>query len=474
MNAGTRPLYQQVADSVADLIASGSLRAGDRVPSVRRLSRQQKVSIPTVLQAYVTLENQRLIEARPKSGFFVKPRLSAALAEPTESTRTVAAPWTELHTTVPIVRDLTDPDFVQLGGALPSPDLLPGKKLARIVGSIAREYTAESISYDSVPGCLKLRREISRRSLDWGCHLNAEEFIVINGATEGFHLALRAITKPGDKVLVEAPTYYGLVHILSQLGLKAVAVPASARDGLSIDGVERALRRHRIAAMVLIPNFNNPLGGLMPEENRVALLELAGKRRTPIIEDDIYGDLYFEGQRPRCLKALDREGLVLLCGSFSKTLAPGFRIGYIAPGPWYDKIVHLKTATNLGGASLPALAVAEFLRNGGYDHHLRKIRRTYRDQVQKTREAVAEAFPQPVKISNPRGGFVLWVELPPTVDAMRLFAEARKAGISIAPGPIFSPIGDFRNYIRLSCGFPWDRKIEWAIGQLGQMVTRLM
>lgn len=469
-----KPLYQQVADSVADLIASGSLRAGDRVPSVRRLSRQQKVSIPTVLQAYVTLENLRLIEARPKSGFFVRSRLADQLAEPTESQETIAAPWKDLHATTPIVRDLTDPDFVQLGGALPSPDLLPGTKLARILGSLARERIAEVMSYDSVPGCAKLRREISRRSLDWGCHLGAEEFIVINGATEGFHLALRAVTKPGDKVLVEAPTYYGLVHILSQLGLKAVAVPASAREGLSIDGVERALRRHRIAAMVLIPNFNNPLGSLMLEENRVALLELAGRRRIPIIEDDIYGDLQFEGTRPRCLKALDREGLVILCGSFSKTLAPGFRIGYIAPGAHYEKIVHLKTAINLGGASLPAMAVAEFLRNGGYDHHLRRIRRTYRDQVQKTREAVAEAFPEPVKISNPRGGFVLWVEMPPTVDAMRLFAEARRAGISIAPGPIFSAIGDFRNYIRLSCGFPWDGRIENAIGQLGRMVRELM
>ena len=470
----TKPLYQRVADDVAELIASGSLRAGDRVPSVRRLSRQQKVSIPTVLQAYVTLENLRLIEARPKSGFFVRPRLADALAEPSESGKTIAVPWQGLHTTTPIVRDLTDPDFVQLGGALPSPDLLPGTKLGRILASLAREHIAEAMSYDSVPGCAKLRREISRRSLDWGCHLGAEEFIILNGATEGFHLALRAVTKPGDKVLVEAPTYYGLVHILSQLGLKAVAVPASARDGLSIDGVERALQKHRIAAMVVIPNFNNPLGSLMPEENRLALLHLASKRRIPIIEDDIYGDLQFEGTRPRCLKALDREGLVLLCGSFSKTLAPGFRIGYIAPGSHYEKIVHLKTASNLSGASLPAMAVAEFLRNGGYDHHLRRIRRTYRDQVQKTREAVAEAFPEPVKISNPRGGFVLWVELPSTVDAIRLFAEARKAGISIAPGPIFSPIGDFRNYIRLSCGFPWDKKIEWAIGQLGQMVRGLM
>ncbi|HEY5768755.1 MAG TPA: PLP-dependent aminotransferase family protein, partial [Terrimicrobium sp.] len=397
---------------------------------------------------------------------------SESLAEPAVCRKTSTAPWDDFHPSTPIVRDLVDPRLVPLGGAIPSPDLLPGAKLARIVGSLARERTAETISYDPVPGSLTLRREISRRSLDWGCHLSSEEFIVVNGATEGVHLALRAVTKPGDTVLIESPTYYGLVHILNQMGLKAVAVPASAREGLSIEGVERALNRHRIAAITLIPNFNNPLGSVMPEDNRLSLLQLSSKRRIPVIEDDVYGDLQHEGARPRCLKALDKDGLVLLCGSFSKTIAPGYRVGYISPGLFHERIVHLKTALNWGNATLPALAIAEFLRNGGYDHHLRKIRRTYRDQVQKMREAVAAAFPNPVKISNPRGGFVLWVELPLAVDAMRLFEEARKAGISIAPGPIFSPVGGFSNYIRLSCGFPWSTKIERAIGVLGRLASR--
>ena len=468
-----KPLYLQVADNVADLISSGSLRAGDRVPSVRRLSGQQKVSVPTVLQAYMVLENRRMIEARPKSGFFVRPRLSDALAEPASSLRTSKVPWGDFHPSIPIVRDLVNPDLVPLGGAIPSPDLLPGAKLARIVGTLARERTAETVSYDPVPGSLKLRREISRRSLDWGCHLSSEELLIVNGATEGIHLALRAVTKPGESVLIESPTYYGLVHILNQIGLKAVAVPASARDGLSIEETERALSRHKVAAMALIPNFNNPLGSLMPEENRLALLHLAKRRGIPIIEDDIYADLHHEGPRPRCLKALDKDGLVILCGSFSKTLAPGYRVGYVSPGRYYDKMVELKIATNWGSAALPALAVAEFLRNGGYDYHLRRIRRTYQDQVQKMREAIATEFPKPLGISNPQGGFVLWVELAPSLDAMRLCAEARKVGISIAPGPIFSPVGDFRNYIRLSCGFPWSSRIERAIGTLGRLVARL-
>lgn len=469
-----KPLYLRVADSVADLIRDGSLRSGDRVPSVRRLSRQQKVSIPTVLQAYVVLEGRRLIEARPKSGFFVRPHLSEFVAEPAISPRTSAVPWEDFHPAMPIVRDLADARLAPLGGAIPSPDLLPGKKLARITGALARAHTAEVVSYDPVPGCLALRREISRRSLDWGCHLGADELIVTNGATEAINIALRAVTKPGDDVLIESPTYYGFIHILNRMGLKAVAVPSSARDGLDMAALEKVLRRHKVAAMLLTPNFNNPPGSLMPEASRRALLDLTARKDIPIIEDDIYGDLQHEGPRPRCLRALDNEGRVILCGSYSKTLAPGFRVGYAAPGRHYDDMLQLKTALSWGSATLPALTIAEFLRNGGYDHHLRTIRRTYHEQVQKMREAVAESFPGPVKISNPRGGFVLWVELPPKVDSMRLYTEARKALISIAPGPIFSPAGDFKNYIRLSCGFPWNEKIEGAIGVLGRLIGRMM
>jgi DNA-binding transcriptional MocR family regulator len=273
--------------------------------------------------------------------------------------------------------------------------------------------------------------------------------------------------------LIESPSYYGFIQILNQMGLKAVAVPATARDGLNLEGVEAVLKKRRIAAILLVPTFSNPLGSIMSEESRKALLQITEKKNIPIIEDDIYGDLQHEGARPRCLKAFDADGRVILCGSYSKTLAPGYRVGYAVPGRWLSKMVHLKIATNWGSATLPALAVAEFLRNGGYDHHLRTIRRTYRDQVEKMREAVAAAFPAPVRISNPRGGFVLWVELPPQVDAMRLFAEARKVGISIAPGPIFSPVGDFTNYIRLSCGFPWNAKMETAIGTLGKLIGQM-
>ena len=454
------------------MIESGVLRAGDRIPSVRRFGRQHRVSVPTVIQAYVQLENQRLIEARPRSGFYVCPRHSVRLNEPVASNRTPAATGLRIFDgLMPMARDMIDPSLVPLGGATPSPKLLPLDKLVRITSSMARNSTQASMSYDPAPGCLPLRKELSRRSLDWGCSLTTDEFIITNGASEALNLALHATTRPGDTVLVESPTYYGLLHIIAQLNRKVIAIPSSARDGILIDAAASAMKRHRVGAMVITPNFANPTGSLMPESNRRDLLALAGKHGIPLIEDDIYGDLPHEGERPRCLKALDTCGGVILCGSFSKTLAPGLRVGYIAGGLYHQKILRMKTALNLGCASLPPLTVAEFLRTGGYERHLRKLRHTFRQHVCKMREALAGHFPDGTRVSNPSGGFVLWVELKGKSDALLAFEEARAAGISIAPGPLFSATGEFKNCLRLSCGFPWSERTEAALKTLARIVS---
>jgi DNA-binding transcriptional MocR family regulator len=467
------PLYLQLADNVEGLIAAGTLRAGDRVPSVRSLSRQHRVSVPTVVQAYTLLESRRVIEARPKSGFYVRPRLAASLNEPALSNRRPAVrDLTGFLPMMSMLHDIADPRLVPLGGAIPGADLLPLDKLARITATIARRETRAAVAYDPAPGCPRLRKELSRRSLDWGCCLDADRFVLTNGTTEALHLALRAVTKPGDTVLVESPGYYGLLHILGQLHLKALPVPADAASGLSLDQTAAALARGKVAAIALTPNFGNPLGSLMPEANRRALLALASRHGIPVIEDDIYGDLPHEGARPPCLKSLDTEDHVILCSSFSKTLAPGYRVGYLAAGRHLERVLALKMALNFAGASLPALAVAEFLRTGGYDHHLRRLRHTYRQQVARTRDAVAREFPADTKVSNPTGGFVLWLELPKGTDAMAIFQSAREAGISIAPGHLFSPAGEFSHCLRLSCGFPWSPRIETAIATLGKIVTR--
>jgi DNA-binding transcriptional MocR family regulator len=471
---GGGPVYQQLANLLEGMISGRSLRPGDRMPSVRQFSSQQRVSVPTALQAYVTLETRGLIEARPKSGFYVRTRQADLVREPSYAPAspkvTNLAPPDPLNS---LLSDHSNPKVVPLGAAVPSGELLPAKKLARIMGVLARRLGPASITYDMAPGSEILRREIARRSLEYGGSLKPGEFIVTIGGTEALSLALRATCEPGDTVAIESPTYYGLVDMLRELRLRALPVRSDSARGMDLDALEHALRRTRVAACVVIPNFNNPTGSLMPDENKRRLLEIVAARKVPVIEDDIYGDLQHAGPRPRCVKTFDRDGSVLLCSSFSKTLAPGYRIGYIAAGPWHDRVLRLKKTSSLAGATLPSLAIAEFLKNGGYDRYLRTLRQKYRHQVARMREAIVETFPEGIGLSRPQGGFVLWCELPAKVDSAELFRQARAADISIAPGPLFSPDGGFRNFIRLNCGHPWNASIERSIGILGHLVRRM-
>lgn len=467
------PKYQRLADLLEDMIESRSLRAGDRMPSVRRLSLQQRVSVPTALQAYVMLETRGLIEAKPKSGFFVRARQADSTPEPTHlsSPPKIVIP-ADPDPVEALLSDHSNSKLVPLGAALPGAELLPGIKLTRAMAAIGRRLGANSIAYDACPGSEIFRRELARRSLDWGCALKAEDFIVTVGATEALSLALRATCKPGDTVVVESPTYFGFASMLRELQLKALPVPVDCSDGMDLDALEKALRKTRVAACLTIPNFHNPIGFAMPDERKRQLIELCAKRGVAVIEDDTYADLQHEGARPRCLKAFDSGDSVILCGSYSKKLAPGFRVGYIAAGKWHARVKALKQASTLNGALLPTLAVAEFLKNGGYDRYLRFVQRAYRDQVAKMKEAIVESFPANIGLSRPKGGYLLWCELPGRMDALKLFKQARAAGISIAPGPMFSQTGEFQNFIRINCGYPWNAQIERAIGILGHLVNK--
>jgi DNA-binding transcriptional MocR family regulator len=466
------PLYLKLADKIESLIRAATFPAGGRIPSVRHMSRQQGVSIPTVLQAYLILQDRHLIEARPKSGFFVRTRIAEAFpVDLYQKRRLQSKSLSKFPPLMSLVHDVVDPRFIPLGGAHPSAQLLPARKLSSLMAAIARLHPHATVTCDPAPGCARLRAELSRRSLDWGCQLTPDDFLITNGATEALFLALCATTRQGDTVMVESPTHYGILNALSQLRLKAVAIPSSAPDSMDQDAAAKVIAREKVAAIVLVPNFNNPLGRIMSEACRLKLVAMASKKDIPIIEDDVYGDLYFAGQRPPCLKSLDTNGSILLCSSFSKTLAPGYRVGYLAAGRYQDQIIPLKTALNYAGNPLPARTVAEFLRTGGYEHHLATLRRTFRDQVQHLRQALIAVLPQEVRITQPQGGFVLWLQLPAAVDAMALFHEARRHNLSIAPGHLFSPSAEYKNYLRLSCTHPWNDRTAEGIQLLGRLVA---
>lgn len=467
-------LYEKVASELEESIARGALRPGDRLPSVRLLAGQRHVSVATVLQAFLRLENQGFIEVRPRSGHYVRPRRQLELAEP-RTTRCATAPSkVQVGTGIAALRQsMQDPEVVPLGAAHLSPDLLPIRALNRMLASCAREMSTAGATYDAPPGLPTLRRQLARRSVTWGVPLTADDFVTTVGAMEALHLALRAVAKPGDAIAVEAPTYFGVLQLIEELGLKAVEVPMHPRTGMDLDALEQVVKQtSSLKAVLSMPTVSNPAGCVMPDDARERLVKLLARYDLPLIEDDAYGELVFDSPRPRPVRAWDKDGRVLLVGSVSKTLAPGYRVGWIAPGRYQERIERLKFSQTVATPTLTQMAVAEFLASGGYDRHLRRLRTTLASQVERVREAIAHCFPEGTRVSMPAGGFVLWVELPQGADSVELQARALERKIAIAPGPIFSARGRFAHCMRLSCGFPWNERTGRAIETLGELARQ--
>ena len=461
-------LYEKLSGKLAEAIAIGALRPGDRLPSVRELSTRERVSVSTVLQAYLQLEASGLIEARPQSGHYVR-RPRTLPPEPSVTRPPAAAtPVTVASLVAKVYAAARDPRMVPLGTAVPSPELLPWRKLGRIVAEIARD--GGGLVYELPPGSKALRRQLARRSLEWGCALSPDDLVITCGASEAVTLALLAVARRGDTVAIESPAYYGTLQAIEALGLKVVEVPSHPRDGLDLPALERILEARTLAAVLVVPNFSNPLGSLMPDEAKERLVSMLGRREVPLIEDDIYGDLHFGPVRPRTAKSFDTRGLVLHCGSFSKTIAPGFRVGWIAPGRFRERVELLKFAQTVGTPTLQQEAIAEFLATGLYERHLRSLRRAIAAQVRAMSDAVALHFPAGTRVTRPEGGAFIWVELPDGARALDLHARALSEGIAIAPGPIFSARQGLESFVRLSCGYPFSVRVEAAIIALGRMV----
>jgi len=466
------PLYEEVANRISYLVEEGTFRPGDRVPSIRSLSQQFSVSINTIKQAYAFLEDRRLIEARPQSGYFVCARLPEVPVAPQISKREISPTEVSLgDLSRMILRDAMNPDLLQLGISSPGFDMLPVDRLNRMMASELRRRPEQSIEYAVPPGNKRLRTQIAKHMLLAGCALRPDEIVTTTGCMEAVFLALKVLCPAGGTVAVESPTFFNFLQLIEALGLKALEIPTSPTDGISLEALAYALDHNAISACLIVTNFSNPLGSLVPDERKRELVELLGRYNVPLIEDDIHGDIAFSDERPGVARAYSRDGNVLLCSSFSKTVAPGYRVGWIAPGRYQEQIEALKMATTVASSSPTQMAVAEFLANGGYERHLRKLRRDSASRVAKMSEAIGVYFPEGTKVTRPRGGFCLWVEMPEWVDSLKLYAEAVKEGITIAPGPIFSASDKFKNCIRLNAAL-WSEKIEHAIETLGRLAGR--
>jgi DNA-binding transcriptional MocR family regulator len=465
--------FEQLADDIAAAIADGVYAAGERLPSVRQTCLARRMSPSTVFKAYYLLEARGLVVAREKSGYFVaasKPRRPLEL-QACSSPADQAAVVDVSALVFAVLKSATRADVVPFGSAFPDPLLFPLRRLARSMASAVKALDPLGTLDDLSPGNLALRRHIAQRYRLDGLDLDPDQIVVTNGALEALNLSLLTVARPGDAVVVESPCFYAALQAIERNGMRAIEVATHPQEGIELPALERVLAQQQPRACWLMTTFQNPLGGLMPMEKKRALVELLARHDVPLIEDDVYAELHFGKARPLPAKAFDQAGLVLHCGSFSKCLAPGYRVGWVAAGRFATSLARHKLTLSLTTARPTQTALVDYLQHGGYDRHLRQLRGVLREREQAFAQAVARLFPPSTRATRPEGGYFTWLELPDGSDAIALQQRAAALGISVAPGPIFSASRDFRGHLRLNYGHPLDARAGEALAALGRLVA---
>ncbi len=468
-------LYEKLAEDIEALVQQGVLLPGERIPSVRQTSQHHRISLTTVIRAYAQLESRGIIESRPQSGYFVRKRtgeptieLRASRPNPKPSAVDVSA------LVLSTLRSIRSDEAVALGSPYPDSSLFPWQRITQYSNNIARRYTKWNVLDDLPPGSPQLIRQISRRYLENGYAIDPNEMIITIGATEAINLCLQAVAKPGDTIAVESPTYYAMLHAIERLGMRAVEVATDPVEGIDIDALAKLIDEKEITACMVMPNFQNPLGFQMPDEKKQRLVALLTEKDIPAIENDVYGELYYGTSHPSSLKTYDKAGIILHCSSFSKTLTNASRIGWTLAGRYHDRVERLKFLNTLTTPSLPQLAIAEFLKNDGYDYHLRRVRKAYSQQAKIMSASVRRFFPEGTTTSHPAGGYVLWVQMPDGIDAMDLYHAALASRITIAPGHMFAPGFTYSHCIRLNYSWEWTPELDNALQTLGRLATNLL
>ncbi|MDR0217278.1 MAG: PLP-dependent aminotransferase family protein [Enterobacteriaceae bacterium] len=477
--------YEQLAATIRQQIEDDIWQVDDRLPSLRESVKSSGMSLMTVLQAYQLLESQGWIVARPQSGYYVAQRIKPFAAAKGGKKLNLSENVAISASIFDVLQACKDPTIVPFGSAFPDPSLLAESRLAKTLASVARRFVANTGSVNNSyvnnsylaslpPGNEQLRRNISRRYAAQGIHVSPDEIVITAGAMESLSFSLQCVTSPGDWVVIESPAFYGALQAIERLRLKAIAIKTDPKTGIDLDVLEEVAGKYPIKACWLMSRFQNPLCVSMPTDNKQRLVEILDRHGITLIEDDVYGELYFDQNPPLPIKAWDKENNVMHCASFSKCLAPGYRVGWVAAGKHALKIQQLQMMSTVSASIPTQLAIAEYLTQGGYDNHIRRLRRQLEQRQLQMLRAVSEYFPHSVKVNSTRGGYFIWLEFETPFSANRLYQLALAKGISIAPGSMFSTSSQFDHAFRLNTSFAWNETQAAAMKTLGSLCHMLL
>ena len=465
--------YQEIADILERQIKTAVLKMGDKLPSIRMICREHGVSITTAQTAFYELEAKSLIISRPQSGYFVS---YSAKNQPQLPAKTAPDPIPGNSLVEGIFENMLSMEakegFTVFSRGVPAPEHLPIPKLHKGMVQALRDLPAAATVYEHLQGNENLRNQIARWSFNWQGHLTKEDVITTAGCMSAISFCLKALTKDGDTVAVESPCFYGILNLAKSMHLNVIELASHPETGVDLVNLENVFKEHQPKACLLVSNFSNPFGGHIPTENKKEVVRLINKYQVPLIEDDLYGDLYFGKNRPACCKSFDTEGMVLWCGSFSKTLAPGYRVGWVAPGRFKEQVIKQKLYHTLNSPPLQSEVIGKFLENGRYETHLRKLRKTLYANYLNYLKVISEAFPEGTKASRPQGGLSLWLELPEAINTVELYEVAFRNKITFSPGRMFTLQEQYTNCLRLSLGLVWNDLTEQRLRKLGELAKR--
>lgn len=464
------PVYITFANALAEMIDSGVFKPGDKLPSIRSLHQKKGLSIGTILQSFNYLVDKGMIVSKEKSGYFVQDVLGKNIPLPKVTPVSLSAKSVHIDSLLQkLPHDGTDKKFVSFTNALPDNRLLPFNSIKRFIQQISRDASGSYLGLENRYGNKQLRETIAKRSLPRKGWLHADELVITNGALEAIFCCLKAVTQPGDTVLVQEPCFFGVLQVIECLDLKAVSIPSYPATGISVVDVRKACKKLAVKACVIVSNFNNPNGASISAESKKQLAVLANTLHIPIIEDDLYGDLFFKGGRPDTIKTYDTDGWVMYCSSFTKTLAPGLRIGYCAAGRFTYDVARVKSMLNYSTSTFNQRVVFQLLNAGVFERHLLKFRLEMNKNLNRYIAVIRQHFPDGTKLTRPDGGLYIWIELPGTINTSHFLEKAIEQGVSYAPGEIFSPKGNYTNYLRISYSSLWEKKTEKALIVLGRL-----
>ena len=456
--------YEEIARKIAFGICQSAYSPGDKLPSVRALSESYDVSVTTIATSLRLLESEGVVEAKDRVGYFIAESGVGPI------------PKERIHRVDPekifrnkFVRDLVNLNMgktVPLGSAIPSDQYLPKRQIQKSSLRVARS-SSHVLNY-SFPGIPDYLAAIGRRMTNIGVPTKASDVIATNGAQEALVVALRAVTREGDAVAVASPTYPGILFALKTLNLRVIEIPYIENGRFPLETLEYAISRFDIKALCISSSFSNPTGFSLSTTEKASIVESLRQKDVVIIEDDIYGDLFFGSHRPAPLKAFDRDNTVIYCSSFSKLISPGLRCGWILPGRFYENVVDQKYFMNLASSSVSQAVISDYLHSGSYDRHLRRVRKYYSNNMRTLQDLVKKYFPEKTQYTSPNGGYLFWVKLNNDLDVGSLYEGMYNRGIYFAPGLMFSMLSRNKSCLRISASHPVDRDIEKSIMALGK------